>query len=82
MIKLSENRTALLNLNITIKAIENFDNLIQKYVDFAGPVCIKINNSGSDHNVQFDSDILVAALQDQRARLVEYMASLGIDANQ
>lgn len=83
MIKLSENKTSLINLNHTIEAIETLDYLINEYsVDKASPVYCKFNYVSSDHSeVQIDRKIMVIAFKSQRQRLVAYLEKLGIDAN-
>lgn len=83
MIKLSENKTALLNLNLTIKALESVDYLIKEYQqDKVGPAYCTLEYVAIDHSrIQFDRKIMVTALQSQRQKLVEYLAELGIDAS-
>ena len=86
MISLKENKNALLNLGATIGAIEQFDALITHYSeDKPGPAYIQFNHgantlSGSA-NVQINREIILVALKAQRQKLVDYMATLGIDAN-
>lgn len=81
MISLKENKTSLINLGNTIKAIENIDTLIEyynketvscSYVDFTG-----LTGSGKI-SVQFDKKHVIDALNALRNDLVEYMAALGI----
>ncbi|UZS00834.1 hypothetical protein [Pseudomonas phage vB_PsaM_M1] len=83
MIKLSDNKTALVNLHGTIKALESLDYLIKEYQqDKAGPAYCQFNYVATDHsNVQIERSVMVDALQAQRERLVEYFYKLGIDAN-
>ena len=82
MIKLSENRTALVNISITIKAIDDFDDLINYYsIDKPGPAyCTFKYVDGPDQvDTQFDRKIIVTALEAQRQKLVDYLATLGIE---
>lgn len=84
MIKLSENKTALKNLDTTIAALETLDYLIKEYKQAkVGPVCCNFEYVSEYHDsVQFDRPIMVEALTKQRQVLVDYLASLGIDANE
>lgn len=82
MIALSTNKTALNNLNITLKALENIDALISEYrIDLPGPAYAIFEYLPNTHKVQFNREIIVTALQAQREKLVACLASLGIDAN-
>ena len=82
MIKLSENRVALINLGVTINAIDELDTLIKFYsVDKPGPAyctCTNVDGPG-EVKVQIDRKIMVPALQAQRQKLVDYLAGLGIE---
>ena len=83
MIKLSENRTALINIPITIKAIDDFDYLINYYsVDKPGPAycTFKGIDGPGESSVQIDRPTIVVALTLQRQKLVDYLATLGIEA--
>ena len=83
MIKLSENRTALINIPITIKAIDDFDYLIKYYSeDKPGPAyCTFKNIDGpGESSVQIDRPTIVETLKLQRQKLVDYLATLGIEA--
>lgn len=81
MIKLSENRTALCGLPITISALERIDKLIESYDDGkVGPAYVKFDYISMDDTVQIDRKIMVEALKKQRQVLVVYLATLGIDA--
>jgi hypothetical protein len=83
MIKLSENRTALVNIPITIKAIDDFDYLINYYsVDKPGPAycTFKYVDGPGESSVQIDRHTIVVALTLQRQKLVDYLATLGIEA--
>lgn len=84
MIKLSENKTALMNLTGTIEAIETLDYLIKEYKQLkVGPAYCKLDYVPvSRSNVQLDRNIMVEALTKQRQVLVDYLATLGIDANE
>lgn len=83
MIKLSENKTALVNLDGTIKALETVKHLIDKYSeDKPGPAYCVFDYVTVEHSkVQFGREIIVEALEKQKEKLVTYLASLGIDAN-
>jgi hypothetical protein len=84
MIKLSENKTALINLESTISALENIAELIKMYeVDKPGPAyCLfKYAEGIPVAEVQFDRQIMVDALYAQRLVLIDYLANLGIDAS-
>lgn len=82
MVKLSDHRVALMNLGVTINAIEEFDTLIKFYSnDKPGPAyctCTHVDGPG-EVKLQIDRKILVPALQAQRQKLVDYMATLGIE---
>lgn len=82
MIKLSEHKTALMNLQGTIEAIENIDRLIAFYSEEKqGPAyCYFEYVHGSQTTVQFKRPVMVDALTAQRSSLVSYLATLGIDA--
>ena len=80
MIKLSENRTALINLGHTIDAIEELEKLILQYSeDKPGPAYCNFEYVGPVTKVQFDRSIIVVALKAQRQKLVDYLAGLGIE---
>lgn len=83
MIKLSENKTALVNLGSTIKALDSLDYLITEYSqDKVGPACCEFNYVAVDHkNVQIDRKIIVKALKEQRQVLVDYLSTLGIEVD-
>ena len=82
MISLKDKRIALMNLAITIRALEDIDTLLDKYDDDKpGPAYAQIDSFSKRVEVQFDRKILVQALQDQKQHFVEYLATLGIDAN-
>lgn len=83
MIKLSENKVALKGLDTTIAALETLDYLIKEYKQAKlGPAYCKFDYVATDHsNVQIDRPFMVEALTKQRQVLVDYLATLGIDAN-
>jgi hypothetical protein len=82
MISLKDNRTALINLRTTVEALERIDMLIEHYsVALPDIAHVDINRyNKTTTEVQLSADILVTALEAQRERLTEYLASLGIDA--
>ena len=82
MIKLNEHRVALVNLGLTIDALATLEHLIEYYSDVKkAPVSVKFDMYAPCSGfVQIDRDIMVAALQDQRQKLIDYLAGLGIDA--
>lgn len=83
MIKLSENRAALINLGITIAALDGVDQLIKHYsLDKPGPAyCVFTQVDGpGEVKVQLDRSIVLNALQQQRQKFVEALALLGIEA--
>lgn len=83
MISLKDNKTALINLSVTIEAIEKFDILIEHYSeDKPGPAYIQMKHvPHTNVDVQIDRQLMVVALVAQRQKLIDYMATLGIDAN-
>ena len=84
MISLKENKTALMNLNVTIKALDQLDQLIAIYSNGqVGPAyCSFKYLDGIDNkaDVQFDRAIIVSALEAQREKHRTYLATLGIEA--
>jgi len=83
MIKLSENRTALINIPLTIKAIDDFDYLINYYsVNKLGPAycTFKYIDGPGEISVQFDRHTIIETLKSQRQKLVDYLVTLGIEA--
>ena len=87
MIKLSENRVALLNLHGTIEALEKFKELHEYYSEnpsSPGPayVTFRFTKVGNLVDAQIDRAIMVKCLKDQIARLEDYLATLGIDAKE
>ena len=82
MIKLKDNRVALLNLGNTIKAIDQLDDLILIYSEpKPGPAYVAFEYLDSPMTTQIDRSIMLVALNAQRAKFVEYMASLGIEVD-
>jgi hypothetical protein len=82
MIKLQEHRVPLLNLGVTIEALEQLNYLIEYFSESKpGPVYVRFRHfADSEPAVQINRDIMVQALQDQRRVLIDYLATLGIDA--
>ena len=83
-LKLSEYRVSLTNLGVTFDALDKFDELIKFYsVDKPGPAYLKVDHGPirADGGIQIDRDIMVVALKQQRDRLVEYLAKLGIEVD-
>lgn len=82
MITLKDHRIALHNLPLTIAALENLDDLIENYsVPLPGPAYVIFDSFRTgDTRVQFDRGIMVYALKSQRAKLTEYLETLGIIA--
>lgn len=83
MISLKDNRTALFNIDSTIEALEKLDILIEHFsVDIPGPAYLTIQHVHLTNNsIQIDRKIFLPVLTQQRQNLVEYLATLGIDAN-
>jgi S-adenosylmethionine:tRNA-ribosyltransferase-isomerase (queuine synthetase) len=82
MISLKDNKTALINLKLTINEIENLDQLIEHYKKVPGPAYVEMRHvKCGTVDVQIDRKIMLVALKEQRQKLVDYMATLGIDAN-
>lgn len=80
MIKLKDNRVALINLGTTIKAIDQLDELILIYSEpTPGPAYVTFEYLDRPMSAQIDRSIMLVALNAQRDKLVEYMASLGIE---
>ena len=83
MISLEENRTSLINLPSTIKALEDLDKLIVEYSkDLPGPAYTVFDvDRTKPIKVQFQRSIVLTALWKRREVLVEYLSTLGIDVN-
>ena len=83
MVKLSENRVALINLGTTIAAMDDLDVLIKFYSeDKPGPAYVTYTHvdGPGEVKVQIDRKIMVPALKAQKQRLVDYLATLGVEA--
>ena len=83
MIPLTENRIPLMNLNRTIGALDDLESLIEYYSeDVPGPAYATIDcGPVRSFQVQIDRPFMVEALKKQRAKLIDYLATLGIDGN-
>ncbi len=82
MIKLKENRVSIANLPTTLQALDKLDELLKHYGNGKpGPAYVKFRYVRDEPEVQIARDLMIVALQEQRLRLVEYLATLGIDAN-
>lgn len=83
MIKLSDNRTSLINLAMTIEALDRIDRLITEYSeDKVGPAYVNFEyvDPSNPPRVQINRPIMVAALKAQRLVLTDYLYTLGIEA--
>ena len=87
MISYQKYRLDLIGLPRTIASIERLDKLIDAYSanvatrSANGPAYVKfdhINMMPDDTSVQLDRDIMVNALQAQRARRIAYLEDIGI----
>ena len=83
MIPLTDNRIALMNLGLTIRTLDELEELIEYYSeDKPGPAYLHIDCGPiRRYEVQLDRPFIVEALKKQRDKRVEYLATLGIDAN-
>lgn len=82
MIKLSENRVGLINLDLAIQALDDIDELIRIYSENkAGPAYVKFQYDGNEKDVQFARKTIVVALKSQRQVLVDYFENLGIQVD-
>jgi len=82
MIKLSEKRVELMNLKVTIDALDEINILIKYYsVDKPGSAycTFKYVDGPGQVDTHFDRKIIVTALEAQRQKLVDYLATLGIE---
>lgn len=84
MIKYSEHRVGLVNLQTTFKAIENIDKLIEHYsVDKPGPAYCQFSVVGvGEVSVQFHREIILEPLKQQREKLTSYLKTMDIDYDQ
>lgn len=86
MISLKSHRTELVNLPVTIAALDELDILIRRYdkssdtqpSDATRVTCSFIKPGYGQMDVHFSQDIIVAALKAQRQRLVDYLEGIGI----
>ena len=83
MISLKSHRTELVNLPVTIAALDELDILIRRYdksSDTQPSDATKVTCSfiKPGYDVHFSQDIIVAALKAQRQRLVDYLEGIGI----
>jgi hypothetical protein len=82
VVNLNEKRVELINLPVTIKALEQFDYLIKYYgVDKPGPAyCVFKHIDGpGEIDCQVNRNIMVECLSKQRDILVNYLNELGIE---
>jgi len=80
MIKLSKYRTSLLNLPVTLNALEELEALIAYYSeDKPGPAYLKACYLGGGIEFQLDRKFMLEALESQRRKLIDYLAGIGID---
>lgn len=87
MISVKKHYVALVNLRGTLAALENIDRLIAHYggasASLPGPAYVQFNHVRVCNNdkpaVQFDREIMVAALLAQRSKLFSYLADMGIE---
>ena len=83
MLNLSENYTALVNLKVTLDALEHLRALIDLYSeDKPGPAYVRfvLPQTNSAKAVQFDRPVIITALRAQEKQLVDYLGTLNIDA--
>ena len=84
MISYQKHRLDLIGLPHTIASIERLDKLIDAYSANKaanGPAYVKFDHIGmmpDDTSVQIDRDIMVNALQAQRARRIAHLEDIGI----
>ncbi len=81
MISLAQRRVELVNLPVTIKAIEDLELLIKYYSkDLPGPAYCQFDHVDGPGavRVQLDRKITIQALRAQLQRLYDYLESLGI----
>jgi hypothetical protein len=81
MISVKENHTALFNLPVTIRAIKDLDVLIGHFSEERiGPAYLTFKYvSPSVADTQIERSIMLTALKAQRQKLVDYLATLGIE---
>lgn len=82
MISYKNHRLDLIGLPNTIASIEKLDKLIDVYsANKSWTAYVKFEHIGmiaDDNSVQLDRDIVVNALQEQRARRIAYLEDIGI----
>lgn len=77
MIKLADHKVELLNLPVTIQALKDVDELIECY---SRPNMRVAYCTIKTYDIQLESSILLDALRQKRILLVNYLATLGIEA--
>lgn len=83
MINLKDNIIGLSNLDVTISALKDFNKLITYYSQgMIGPAYLSAKlGYNNDTDFQLDREIIVIALKAQRQKLIDYLATLHIDAS-
>jgi hypothetical protein len=82
MISLVENRVSLQNLAGTIEALDQIDKLIVYFSDGKiAPAYLTVRYVPGTPEIQVDRSAFLEILRSQREKLVQYFATLGIDAN-
>lgn len=83
MINLKDYSVSLSNLHVTIDALKNFNQLINYYSEDMPGAAYLIAKINYNNNIDFQVDrkIIVTALKAQRQKLVDYLATLNIDAS-
>ena len=83
MISLKDHKTELVNLHVTISALDKLGEVILHFSeDKSRPAYVNFGYTNFDNvDVQIDREIMVAALKAQRQKLVDSFATLGIDAS-
>lgn len=83
MINLKNYSDPLCNLHVTIDAIKKFNQLIRYYSeDKPGPAYLSARVNYDNYiDIQVDREIMVTALKAQRQKLVDYLATMHIDAS-
>jgi hypothetical protein len=81
MISVKTNYTALFNLPVTIQAIKDLDIIIEHFSeDKVGPAYVSFKYlSHTANETQIERSFMLTALKAQRQRLVDYLATLGIE---
>lgn len=83
MINLKDYSVSLSNLHVTIDTLKNFNQLINYYSEDMPGAAYLIAKINYNNNIDFQVDrkIIVTALKAQRQKLVDYLATLHIDAS-